>query len=227
MAVFTIEFGTLIDDGLDVGLKAYPIFDEAYRERLNTLIYNRYRFREIGVTPPARFAFFFRRKMLEIMPYYNKFYESAALEFNPLFTSDITTTGTTTGKATGTGERVSANEGTSKATSDNTDKSRSAFSTMPQTQLAGNEDYASTMTDTQSASGNVTFQDANNKTTDTSKSEDQTMSEYLTRTAGYSGVNPGEQLERYRASLINTDLLVLDELRELFMQLWSANVNGF
>ena len=83
------------------------------------------------------------------------------------------------------------------------------------------------MTDTQSASGNVTFQDANNKTTDTSKSEDQTMSEYLTRTAGYSGVNPGEQLERYRASLINTDLLVLDELRELFMQLWSANVNGF
>lgn len=227
MAVFTIELGELIESGFDPGFDSYPIFDEDYRLRLNMLIYNRYRFREIGVTPPARFAFFFQRKMKEIMPYYNKLYESALIEFNPLHTTDMATEGSTSGKATGTGERVSSNEGTTTATSDNTDKSRVISSTTPQMQLSNNEDYASAATDSQSASGNKTFQDANNKTTDVSKSDDQTMSEYLTRTAGYAGVNPGEQLERYRASLVNVDLMVLDELRELFMQLWTANVNGF
>lgn len=227
MAVFTIELGELIESGFDPGFNTYPIFDEAYRERLNTLIYNRYRLREIGVTPPARFAFFFNRKMNEIMPYYNKFYESAAIEFNPLFTSDISTEGTTTGTASGVGERKSSNEGNTKATSDNTDKSRVIFSNTPQMQLSNQEDYASTATDSQSASGNVTFQDATNLTVDTSKNDDQSMTEYITRTAGYSGVNAGEQLERYRASLVNVDLMVLDELRELFMQLWTANINGF
>lgn len=226
MAIATIELGELIESGFDIGLDKYPIFDESYRDRLNGLILDRYWFREIGCTPPAKWARRFKRKMNEIMPYYNLFYKSTVYEFNPLYTTDVTTEGKTESQSKGKGSRTSSDDGMTTATVENQDRTRSLFSTTPQLQLQGNEDYANTVTDGQSDAKNKTVQDSRNTTTDVSENADNALTDYITKTYGYSGINAGEMLQRYRDSLVNVDLLVLDELKVLFWQLWATNVNG-
>lgn len=226
MAVFTIEFGELIDDGVDVGLNDYPIFDEAYREHLNATIIDYFRYREIGVVPPKKFVHFFRRRLNLSMPYYNDMYRSQRIEFNPLYTTDIKTVNDEERTGERVGKSKSSDEGASKATSVNEDESRSLFSTAPQQQLQGDEDYASTITDGKGKAQNTTVSDSSNTTYSDSEDVDKTLGKYISHVAGYSGINPGQALDAYRQSLINVDMLVLRDLEICFMQLWAANVNG-
>lgn len=86
MASYTIELSTLIDKHFPFALNSYPIFNEDYRDYLNNKILRHYYFREIGAETPDRFNFYLETRMNEIMPYYNKLYESELIKFNPLDT---------------------------------------------------------------------------------------------------------------------------------------------
>lgn len=86
MAKYTIEIRKLIERGYHFNLDEYPIFDESYRNSLNEKILEHYWFREIGAETPDRFNFYLRRRMNEIMPYYNQLYISQMIEFDPLAT---------------------------------------------------------------------------------------------------------------------------------------------
>lgn len=90
MANYTIELHKLIEMGFKPPLDEYPIFDENHRAILNDKIIAHYYFREIGQETPSRFAFNLRRKMNEIMPYYNQLYESELIKYDPLFTTYFT-----------------------------------------------------------------------------------------------------------------------------------------
>ena len=90
MANYTIELHKLIEMGFKLPLDEYPIFDENHRATLNDKIIAHYYFREIGQETPSRFAFNLRRKMNEIMPYYNQLYESEMIKYDPLFTTYFT-----------------------------------------------------------------------------------------------------------------------------------------
>lgn len=68
----------------------YPIFDESYREHLESLICLHYYRREIGFETVGLFKLYLERKMREIMPYYNQLYKSELLEFNPFYDIDLT-----------------------------------------------------------------------------------------------------------------------------------------
>lgn len=70
----------------------YPIFDDDYKPVLETKILRHYYFREIGFETYGLWKFHLQNKMNEIMPYYNKMYNSELFEFNPLFNIDITRT---------------------------------------------------------------------------------------------------------------------------------------
>lgn len=86
MGEYTVNLRYLIDRGYPLALDSYPIWNEEYRKYLNQKIIDHYYFREIGQETPDRFNFFLRRKMNEIMPYYNKLYESELIQFDPLAT---------------------------------------------------------------------------------------------------------------------------------------------
>lgn len=73
-----------MEQGYNLELNKYPIFDENYREVLNKKIVDEYYFREIGVETPARFKHHLNHTMDMIMPYYNQLYESELLEIDPL-----------------------------------------------------------------------------------------------------------------------------------------------
>lgn len=68
----------------------YPIFDEKYREHLESLICLHYYRREIGFETVGLFKLYLERKMREIMPFYNQLYKSELLEFNPFYDVDLT-----------------------------------------------------------------------------------------------------------------------------------------
>ncbi len=69
---------------------AYPIFDENYRTVLEKKILKHFYTREIGEETYALWKLRLDTKLNEIMPYYNKLYESELLEFNPLYNINLT-----------------------------------------------------------------------------------------------------------------------------------------
>lgn len=68
----------------------FPIFDANYKSVLCKKILKHYYTREIGLETYGLWKLKLDTKMNEIMPYYNKRYESASLQFNPLWDVDYT-----------------------------------------------------------------------------------------------------------------------------------------
>ena len=86
----------------------FPIFDENYREVLCTKILRHYYTREIGLESYGLWKLKLETKLNEIMPYYNKLYNSELLKFNPLYDVDMTTLNT--GSKTGENTNIDSNE---------------------------------------------------------------------------------------------------------------------
>lgn len=68
----------------------FPIFDENYRTVLERKILKHYYTREIATETVGLWKHFLDMRLNEIMPYYNKLYESELLSFNPFYDVDIT-----------------------------------------------------------------------------------------------------------------------------------------
>jgi len=106
----------------------FPIFDETYRSVLETKILKHYYTREIGEETVGLWKLRLNTRLNEIMPYYNKLYQSELLSFNPLYDVDITRdhkveangtkvdTGEITGNTTETRELTGTTSGTGKTT---------------------------------------------------------------------------------------------------------------
>ena len=190
----------------DISLSYYPIFNENYRPILNGKILDEYYNQEIGTETIDNFLLILRKKMDQIMPYYNQLYLSQELEFNPLYTMDITSIGNAVVSGT---EEVNANNTTESKT---TAGSRATNLNFPQTALAGNADYATSAVDSGSTSkvDGTSIQDSDS----TSNTESDTTS----HVTGYQGI-PANLLMLYRNSLLNIDTMILDEIKDCFMML--------
>ena len=70
----------------------FPIFDENYRLPLEKKILRHYYTREIGEETVGLWKLRMQDTLCNIMPYYNKLYESELITFNPLYDVDMTTT---------------------------------------------------------------------------------------------------------------------------------------
>lgn len=88
----------------------FPIFDEAYRELLCKKILMHYYTREIGFETVGLWKLKLETKMNEIMPYYNKLYNSETYSFNPLY--DVDYSKTHEGKDNGSSDDISKHTGT-------------------------------------------------------------------------------------------------------------------
>lgn len=95
--------------GYDWGMRDYPIFDEAYREKLNRAIWNHFAFRRIAADTPSAFVFYLNRRMNEQMPNVNPVYELAKREnFDPFATTQGKSSTATHGDSTATGVATSS-----------------------------------------------------------------------------------------------------------------------
>lgn len=242
-ANFTVELGALVESGFDLGLDDYPIFDEEYRAGLNAKIIDHYWFREIGFETAGLFKRFLRRRLSEVMPYYNEVYKTTFQDFDPLANYSQTREG---GRKTSATQQQQTDNSSSYAskrdetatstTTTTTDATgRTVNSTTPQMQLAGNEDYASALVDTASKSDvdGTAANDANSAESGTSTatsneaSASQGVEDYAEKVSGLVGMTAPEAVMRWRQSLVNVDLMVINELDDLFMGLYTDHWNGF
>lgn len=208
MAEYTMELWEVLELETDIGLNDYPIFDPDYRAVLNEKIINHFWTREIGMETISMFRHQLRRKMHEIMPYWNQHYKASQIQFDPLKTVSIKTV------TDNIGEAIVSGEGDTTSTSDA--KSRAVSSTLPQVMLSGNGDYA------ESAQDNI----SNTTATGTSTESQTTNStgNVESDTSGYQG-SAAILVAEYRATLVNTDMDVINQLETLFMGIWGSTDN--
>lgn len=204
--------GISVLTGGDIGLDKYPLFTDDnsfpdYRPTLNGKIFDHFMNREIAYESIGLWHLAMRRKMNEIMPFYNQFYLSTKISIEPIKTTDLSTTNTMTDSQT------SDQTSSSDTSSDVIAAARTVSSDTPQTMLQGNEDYASGSVD--SNSQNKTTGEGN-QTTNSTSTDNATGSTTIT---GYQGA-ASDLLIRYRNSFINVDMMVINDLEELFMQVW-------
>lgn len=197
--------------GVNIGLDEYPIWDEKEREGLNRLIIQHFYLREIGQETISIFTYFLRRTMREIMPTYNQLYSTQKLlAGKELATYDLTTV------RNGTVSETASQASNSTSGSEADANSRSVYFDTPQTALSRNKDYATNATDAESKSKNSgtsqgsSLSDSNGESNDTS------------RTTGTQG-SLADMLTRYRATIINVDLMLLGdpELTSMFSLVWN------
>lgn len=231
MSKYTTELRWIIENGYDLQLNEYPIFDENYRQKLNQKIINHYYFREIGFETVGLFRFYLKQTMNEIMPYYNQLYQSALLEIDPLNTINFTETLTRTKigndiKNFNEDTTVNSN-GDSNSNSTKSTNFKDVESDTPQGMLSiGNvegEIYASYARI--SKNEDTTNSTAHQETTDTQKRKNDEKinredNENYTRTEKGNRESQSELLMKYRETFLNIDMQVINELNDLFMGLY-------
>lgn len=225
MATFTIRLREIIsstggtieiaEDGVSrltggkIGVEYLSLPDgvSGYAPILTGKIVDRFLMREIGYETVEQFQWGMRRKLNEIMPFYGQMYLSEQIAFDPLATIDLSTI------TNNTGSQTAAAESNSDSSSNNTSKSRAVNNDFPQTSLAGNGDYATTAADSASEA------DGSGLAHEESESSSESVTDGTSSTKGFQGV-ASELLMRYRDSILNIDVMVLNELEDQFMGIW-------
>ena len=181
----------------------YPIFDEKYRGVLETKILKHYYTREIGLETVGLWLHKLDVKMNEIMPYYNQLYNSCLLEFNPFYNTDFTTK-----------RDIKTNEkGNSKDETNTTTKEWELYSDTPQGSITNleNETYLT----------NATKNTGNGNTLNKGETNVDNVQDYLETVKGkVGGENYSSLLEQYRKTFLNIDMMIIDDLSDLFMNIW-------
>lgn len=185
----------------------FPIFDENYRKPLCIKILKHYYTREIGEETVGLWKLRLNTRMNEIMPYYNQLYKAWAKEFNPLYDIDLTRKHTL--------ERVGNTEGKQNSETESNGTTRDLYSDTPQGGLQNveNETY---LTNARKIMSNETVTGDNTYTQDIKSTDD-----YIENVTGKSGgASYSKMLNEYREALINIDMMVINDLNNLFMLIW-------
>lgn len=228
----------------------YPIFDETYKPLLERKILEHYYTREIGQETYGLWKLRLRAKMREIMPYYNKLYNSELIEFNPLYSEDIRVDGHKQNNGTlggsditnSGGRDVSTAGGTDTRTDDAKHNEWDLYSDTPQGGVIGIQNAEETYDpsignlgyltnarhrfgDTDGSVGTTEYgrTDTTNygKTSTTNYGKtNRDDTEYWETVKGYRGYNPSKSLMEFRKTFLNIDTQVIGELKDLFFLLW-------
>ena len=218
------DVGKVITDSRDKIFDfQYPIFDENYRAALESKILLHYYTQEIGLETVGLWKLKLQAKMNEIMPYYNQLYKSELLTFNPLVDVDLKTqrSGSSNNESSGKSESVTTNNDVSKVDKNST--AYNMFSDTPQGGLEGvdTETYLSSAgkaKNEDSVEGVNAGSSSNSGTVNNNISTTEQYIEYVSGKAG--GENYAKKLMDFRKSFLNIDMMIIRDLRSLFMYLW-------
>lgn len=217
----------------------FPIFDESYRSVLERKILRHYYTREIAFETVGLWKLKLNTKLNEIMPYYNKLYESELMDFNPFYDVNLTreynkkNEGESAGQSTDsnsseyTSETTRQNNGSDNATS----TGWNMFNDTPQGALTDidNGDYltnATKVTNTSSStnSNRITGEDSGSNTSNGSNNYENNMNsteDYIEKVKGLNGgMSMSKRLKEFRETFLNIDMMVIDNLKDLFFYLW-------
>ena len=205
MAKYTITIKTLIDNNFDFKMTDYPIFDENYRETLNNNILHHYYENEIGFETAPLFRFYLNQKLNEIMPYYNELYRvQKKLIDDKLLLNNVNLTE----------ELKASNTTQTSSVSQSTNKGKNLFQDTPQGNISQQDINAQNVYAT-----NITLND--NSINDNSSANGSGTNEYIKTIIGNNGGKFNiDILNDIKNNLMNIDLMIINELYDLFMQIF-------
>lgn len=260
MAKYTTEVRTICESlwhgPADVGVEqiinnalpyifdfAFPLFDEAHREELETKIIKHYYFREIGCETVGQWKFRLDTTLNEIMPYYNEMYRSAEFLKDPLVDTDFTRTvdgrdteaSTEKNTSQQTVSTTSTESITDNSTRNNTDNGsrKQMFSDTPQGGMNNMFD-AGYATEVRQDDNNDTSSETINGSRESDGSGSSTSSGSFDTTGNKNGthqtvekvkgkmsnISMPKLTSEYRKAVMNVDMAVIDALADLFMLIY-------
>lgn len=198
---------------------AWPIFDENYRLQLEKQILRHYYTREIGEETFGLWQLRLMDKLNLIMPKYNQLYESAKLVFNPLYDVDYTRHGSDETSTDSKGEFQSYQ--TDKATEEAESSTKNMHSDTPQNGLDSVES-GEYLSDADIGSGKSSTTNENIRAGNGSNSDNEIRNNHYSEViqGKQGGVSSSRLLMEYRQTFLNIDMMVVNELSDLFMGLW-------
>lgn len=251
------DYNTVIDESYTQIIHPnVQLYDPTYEPVLYKKIIKHYYFDEIAHETVGRFIMRLNLKLEEILPYYNKLYQSALLEFNPLYDVDYTRTGTKKDNGTNSATRTDnlntlrtdnlnqqRTDALNQLRTDNLQNSAQSesmdlYSDTPEGELTGvnnasyltnarkiNSSASGSNTGTQNTSNTGTQTTANTGTQSTANTGTQTNAatihnenEYFEHVVGkMGGANYAELLTKFRETILNIDMMIIEELQPLFM----------
>jgi hypothetical protein len=251
MAQYTMDLREIVrTNNVPIFTVPYPIYDEAHRSILETKITNHYMFMEIGVETVGRFIFNLGTRMNEIMPYYNKLYETETLDQRILDNYDVIETyikeNTSTGDLNthgtnniiGTNHDLAIDNGSTGTTQNDTGTTtrKQLHSDTPQGRVnfddlgyvsdmtqdvntsedeaIGTGSHTNTVTGTGGTTNDVIITGLETKTDQANENWTRTMK-------GNIGIQTdANAVTQYRDALLKIDLMIIGELKDLFMQIY-------
>lgn len=229
----TVELRDIVESGVDVWKFEYPTYyTGAQKTAFEQKVLDHYWLRQIGQETVGRWLHYFRTRMREIMPYYIQLYESEALMRgieDPFGNVDIVetfeqeNTGTTTTDSTTTTEGTSTADGSESRT--NSSEGEKRFSDTPQGDISNINKYLTNLTqDYLDGRDSLTKSDeASTEATSTGTAtalERGTVKHTLTK-KGNQGVNTyAHDMKELRETFLNIDMMVINELKDLFLQVY-------
>lgn len=217
----TLYLHEIVDNGdnsVDIWDFDYPSFYTGEeKKKFERKVIDHYYFRQIGQETVGRFLHMFRSRIRDIMPYYIQLYESEKFMQDiedPFATVDYTETyeEETSGQSSG----QSSGSATGTQSSSNTESREHRFSNTPQGSISNLDSYlteASKDNDSGSASGN-----SSSESTEQSSSESSGTTKHTLTKKGAMGVTTfGHDMIEYRQSFLNIDLMIINDLNDLFL----------
>lgn len=205
-----------IDDILDkswdkIFPKSFEAFEPGYTPVLAKKILKWFYTREIGTETFGLFQLRLDAKLTVIMPYYNKIYNAFAIDYDILNDVNVRSTHNKTTK----GDNSTGGTGTSTGTNETENIDR--YSKTPQGGLDGIK------SDRYLSSADIT--NNTGKSTNTNRFDNKgnfsTSEEYVHSIVGKRGTQSNASLiNEYVEKLKNVDRMIINELDELFMQVW-------
>lgn len=202
-------------------------FDEKYRGVLCKKILKHYYLREIGCETVGIWLLWMNTKLEEIMPYYNKLYESELIKFNPMYDVDWNRKGNKTGNESGSGSRSTSgnNSGTNTQSGTSSNTRKDLYSDTPQGALTGveSETYLTNARKV-SDSGETGVNGSTSgsyKDSESSSNKVDTTENYVESVSGKQGTGSySKMLNEFRETFLNIDMQVIEEFEEMFMGMW-------
>lgn len=201
-----------------LGLDEYPIYDESKRRQLNDKFIRHYWMREIGCETVGHFCLWCSNTFNEIMPYYNKMYETELLNVEHLL-------GIKRHKVVDMlrdFDESSSGNGSADTSTSSTGKSTNKFSDTPQDELFVSKvdagDYLTNLNIEDTADdttvGTKSKSDGTIKRDETNK---DTTDEFVTDPRYYQAFLDLSE------KVLNLDMQVINnvQVQGLFMQVWS------
>ena len=197
----------------------YPIFDEAYRGALERKILRHYYTREICDETVGLWKLRLNNRMNEIMPYFNKLYKSELIEFNPLYDVDLTRDFKRNTSGTDNSEYDSKN--TYENSSENSGTAWSKFNDTPQGGLQGIDSDTYLTSATKNTSDNESSGQGSSENKGNNNRTMSGLEDYVEHVVGTNGgMSYSKRIEEFRKQLLNIDLQIIDNLKNLFFYLW-------